>query len=305
MAYDSQYTKDECTAGPHAPLPDNNATAISLCRRLLRDAQDCGVNVIWVKVRGHSQAVPGERETRDQQHLTDAAFATVLGNDWADEAATRGKAGKRQREQKVAEYVHAHVDRGARASVRLPDQRNATMTTRKTTTEPTKTTALAPDDAATTTLEPNEAAARALKPEDAATTHTVEDTNEPQTHSNDDRRCSEVRQRRPASRTPAAANTEDESPQLPPSADSPAPRTAVTKTTRPSRTIDYTVTEASLDVARRNLYKELQDFCELGVISVGADGVISAAAPPAEIAQYDDGKLQTLIDSQVSIDDIF
>ena len=79
----------------------------------------------------------------------------------------------------------------------------------------------------------------------------------------------------------------------------------MTTTTRPSHTIDYTVTEASLDVARRNLYKELQEFCELGVISVGADGVISAATPPAEIAQYDDGKLQTLIDSQVSIDDIF
>eukprot|EP01052_Picozoa_sp_SAG31_P047633 SAG31_NODE_9620_length_1249_cov_14.382609_1_plen_81_part_00 len=45
--------------------------------------------------------------------------------------------------------------------------------------------------------------------------------------------------------------------------------------------------------------------CELGVISVGADGVISAAAPPAEIAHYDDGKMQTLIDSQISIDDLF
>eukprot|EP01052_Picozoa_sp_SAG31_P056969 SAG31_NODE_16606_length_702_cov_8.417910_1_plen_66_part_00 len=44
---------------------------------------------------------------------------------------------------------------------------------------------------------------------------------------------------------------------------------------------------------------------ELGVISVGADGVISATAPPAEIAHYDDGKMQALIDSHVSIDDIF
>eukprot|EP01052_Picozoa_sp_SAG31_P016879 SAG31_NODE_1134_length_9737_cov_13.245798_7_plen_127_part_00 len=85
----------------------------------------------------------------------------------------------------------------------------------------------------------------------------------------------------------------------------PTPGTAVTATTRSFRTIDYTVTEASLDVARRNLYKELREFCELGVISVGADGVISAAAPPAEIAHYDDGKMQTLIDSQVSIDDLF
>eukprot|EP01052_Picozoa_sp_SAG31_P002699 SAG31_NODE_97_length_25714_cov_19.477142_3_plen_79_part_00 len=33
----------------------------------------------------------------------------------------------------------------------------------------------------------------------------------------------------------------------------------------------------------------VQEFCELGVISVGADGVISATAPPAEIAHYDDG----------------
>eukprot|EP01052_Picozoa_sp_SAG31_P024179 SAG31_NODE_2040_length_6591_cov_8.808996_6_plen_107_part_00 len=97
----------------------------------------------------------------------------------------------------------------------------------------------------------------------------------------------------------------DASPQQPPSTDRPPPRTAVTTTTRPSHTIDYTVTAASLDVARRNLYKELQEFCELGVISVGADGVISAAAPPAEIAHYDDGKMQALIDSHVSIDDIF
>ena len=47
------------------------------------------------------------------------------------------------------------------------------------------------------------------------------------------------------------------------------------------------------------MYKELREFCELGVISVGSDGVISAAAPPAEIAHYDDGKIQTLIDSQL------
>ena len=258
-------------------------------------------------MRGHSQAVPGERNTRDQKHLTEAAFATVLGNDWADEAATRGKAGKRQREQKVAEYVQEHVDRGARASVQLQDQHSATMTAGKTTTEPTTTTTPAPDDTTATTLEPTDAATMTLEPEDAETTHTVADTNEPQTHSNDERRCSEVRQRTPTSRTPADTNIGDESPQLPPSTalDRPPPGTAVTTTTRPSHTIDYTVTEASLDVARRNLYKELQEFCELGVISVGADGVISAAAPPAEIAQYDDGKLQTLIDSQVSIADIF
>eukprot|EP01052_Picozoa_sp_SAG31_P067460 SAG31_NODE_26247_length_445_cov_2.523121_1_plen_88_part_10 len=60
------------------------------------------------------------------------------------------------------------------------DQHSATMTAGKTTTEPTKTTTLAPDDTAATTLEPNEAATMTLEPEDAATTHTVADTNEPQ-----------------------------------------------------------------------------------------------------------------------------
>eukprot|EP01052_Picozoa_sp_SAG31_P012345 SAG31_NODE_720_length_12587_cov_15.393114_9_plen_83_part_00 len=61
---------------------------------------------MWVKVRGHSEAVPGKLEKRDQRDLTDAAFATIIGNDWADNAAGKGMAGK----TKDVECVRAYAD---------------------------------------------------------------------------------------------------------------------------------------------------------------------------------------------------
>ena len=65
------------------------------------------------------------------------------------------------------------------------------------------------------------------------------------------------------------------------------------------------MTVASLTIARKNLHAELQEFCELGAISVGVDGVITPQMSPDELAKYDDGTLQTLIDSQVSIAELF
>ena len=41
-----------------------------------------------------------------RQLLTDAAFATIIGNDWADKAAGKGMAGK----TKDAECVRAYAD---------------------------------------------------------------------------------------------------------------------------------------------------------------------------------------------------
>ena len=56
MVYDSQYTKDQCTA----PRPlgrarhMKNATVIAVCRRLIQAVTDRRVAMRWVKVKGHS-----------------------------------------------------------------------------------------------------------------------------------------------------------------------------------------------------------------------------------------------------------
>ena len=55
MVYDSQYTKDVCTAPEHVPVPCNNRTAIVVCRRLIEAARDRRVQISWVKVKGHSK----------------------------------------------------------------------------------------------------------------------------------------------------------------------------------------------------------------------------------------------------------
>ena len=49
-------------------------TVVTLCRRLLLEAVDCGVHVVWVKVRGHSEEA---------------------GNDRAGAAATAGQNGRK------------------------------------------------------------------------------------------------------------------------------------------------------------------------------------------------------------------
>ena len=110
LAYDSKYIRQMCDQPSTAPPPDVNTTVVTLCRRLLEDATACGLTVVWVKVRGHSQAVKGVLDRRDQEHLTDAAFATVLGNDWADWAATQGRDGRCNREEDVRAYLATYVE---------------------------------------------------------------------------------------------------------------------------------------------------------------------------------------------------
>ena len=56
MVYDSQYTKDQCTA-PRPPghaRHARNATVIAVCRRLIQAVTDRNVIMHWVKVKGHS-----------------------------------------------------------------------------------------------------------------------------------------------------------------------------------------------------------------------------------------------------------
>ena len=56
MVYDSQYTKDQCTA----PRPSErarhlkNVTVIAVCKRLIQAVTERRVVVRWVKVKGHS-----------------------------------------------------------------------------------------------------------------------------------------------------------------------------------------------------------------------------------------------------------
>ena len=56
MVYDSQYTKDQCTAPtpPGRARHVKNATTIAVCRRLIQAATDRRAAVRWVKVKGHS-----------------------------------------------------------------------------------------------------------------------------------------------------------------------------------------------------------------------------------------------------------
>ena len=55
MVYDSQYTKDVCTAPEHVPVPCNNRTAIVVCRRLIAAARSRRVQIAWLKGKGHSK----------------------------------------------------------------------------------------------------------------------------------------------------------------------------------------------------------------------------------------------------------
>ena len=83
MVYDSQYTKDACTAPPHVPKPVKNRTAIVVCQRTLQAAADKRVLVQckWVKVKGHSNEE---------------------GNDMADKLADYAQKGGAQNEQDIA-----------------------------------------------------------------------------------------------------------------------------------------------------------------------------------------------------------
>ena len=279
LAYDSEYTRQMCDVSPDAPLPSSNATVISLCRRLLLEARDCGVHVCWVKVRGHSQAVPGERHTRDQQHLDDAAFATVIGNDWADWAATQGKNGGRKREQAVAAYVTDYVDNAAhvpRAIVARPHAPPTTLAPmrRRATAEVNAPTIAEAHQVAT-----NRRASHVHRPlppgeEDAPAQHA------------------------PAHDAPLTPRQPRVTPHSPPCTD-------VAASAPPPDSPTRGVTTSALDIARRNFYNEIYQLCFLGAISIGSDNCINPKMPRSELQQYDDGTIQTLIDSQTPIDTLF
>ena len=92
MVYDSQYTKDQCTA----PVPPGrarrvkNATVIAVCRRLVQAATDRRVALRWVKVKGHSDHA---------------------GNDAADQRATWAQNGGARNESNINDlmaYIRQH-----------------------------------------------------------------------------------------------------------------------------------------------------------------------------------------------------
>ena len=89
LAYDSAYTHAQCT-GRLVPAA-TNTTVIAVCRRLLREAESIGIDVTWVKVRGHSKAA--------------ATYATVISNTWADKAADYGQEGRSRKQSSVATYI--------------------------------------------------------------------------------------------------------------------------------------------------------------------------------------------------------
>ena len=64
--------------------PPKNRSVITLVRQLLNDAEDMGIKIHWIKVRGHS----GDR-----------------GNDQADAAATMGLKGYRHGASDIAKYL--------------------------------------------------------------------------------------------------------------------------------------------------------------------------------------------------------
>ena len=84
LAHDSQYVKDTCEVQAGSAPAATNTTLVSLCRRLLQEARDCGLKVVWVKVRGHSAAANNGAD------IPSANRATVDGNNWADKAAEYG-----------------------------------------------------------------------------------------------------------------------------------------------------------------------------------------------------------------------
>ena len=77
MVYDSQYTKDHCTAPTHVPAPATNATVVKVCRRLVQATAERRFEIRWVKVKGHS----GD----EGNNVADAAAG------WAQNGGTKGE----------------------------------------------------------------------------------------------------------------------------------------------------------------------------------------------------------------------
>ena len=90
----------------HLPLAAaTNTTLVSLYWRLLQEARDCGLKVVWVKVRGHSAAANNGAD------IPSASRATVDGNNWADKAAEYGATREPKEEKDIQNYIYYHLHR--------------------------------------------------------------------------------------------------------------------------------------------------------------------------------------------------
>ena len=102
--------KDTCEVRAGKTPAATNTTLVSLCRRLLHEAKDCGLKVVWVKVRGHSKAA------EDSADIPSASLATVHGNEWAGKAAEYGADGVKPPRcvcditGYIRHHLHWHVD---------------------------------------------------------------------------------------------------------------------------------------------------------------------------------------------------
>ena len=105
LAHDSQYVKDTCEVQAGTAPAATNTTLVSLCRRLLQEARDCGLKVVWVKVRGHSAAANNDAD------IPPASRATVDGNNWADKAAEYGATREPKEEKDIQNYIYYHLHR--------------------------------------------------------------------------------------------------------------------------------------------------------------------------------------------------
>jgi hypothetical protein len=83
------------------------------------------------------------------------------------------------------------------------------------------------------------------------------------------------------------------------------PCTDVVASAPPTDSPTSSVTTSALNIAKRSFYDELHQLCLLGAISIGSDNCINPKIPRSELQQYDDGTIQTLIDSQTPIDTLF
>ena len=113
MVYDSEYAHHNATASIHEDLPEKNTTMVRMVRRLMKEAATEGIQMHWVKVRGHSRNV---------------------GNDAADKAATWGQNGGSKNVENLQEcmewllastQVQAEDDAHANADVDADDDVDA------------------------------------------------------------------------------------------------------------------------------------------------------------------------------------
>jgi hypothetical protein len=83
MVYDSQYTKDHCTAPTHVPAPTTNATVVKVCRRLVQATAERRFEI--------AELNPEAKEPK-LQCLPSGRGTTVVTNDHDGVASAAGDA---------------------------------------------------------------------------------------------------------------------------------------------------------------------------------------------------------------------